>query len=69
MLIGGTAIGRLAIGQADDASASTAILAVTAGSFVLTGQTITFQVQESISFGSFTLTGKAATVQLTEAVS
>jgi hypothetical protein len=67
MLLASTALGRLALGQEIDASATTTILTAATGNFALTGKVATFQIQEVVAEGSFTLTGEAAAFQTQEA--
>jgi hypothetical protein len=62
--VGGTAIGRLALGQEVDAAATTTILVAAQGSFAETGEAATFQTREIASQASFTLTGEPASFQV-----
>ena len=61
--VAGEAVGRLAVGQENIGSTSTAILSVTAGTFTLTGNSVVFDPVEPVQVGTFTLTGSAATFQ------
>lgn len=66
-VLGGDALGRLALGQIGQNAPTTTVLTVTAGAFAFTGSAATFTIKEAAAAGSFALTGVAATFQVKEA--
>jgi len=61
-LLGGNAIGRLAVAQEIEVGTTT-VLAAAQGSFALTGEAATFRTQMVAAQGSLTLAGEAVAFQ------
>lgn len=60
MFLGGDALGRLAIGQIQQAGQTTTVLTADPGAFAFTGNAASFTIKQAAAAGSFALTGFAA---------